>query len=135
MRKQHFGIFVFQKLLIVTVTDYTADCFIERSLMLRISEAIDKDKICISINGSDTMKNENPEVLLPHFSCHSLRHTFTTRMCEAGVNVKVIQDTLGHKDISTTLNIYTDVTKELRQSEFEGLDSYFKSEYNKVSNE
>ncbi len=40
-------------------------------------------------------------------------------MCEAGVNVKVIQDTLGHKDISTTLNIYTDVTKELRQSEFE----------------
>ena len=38
-------------------------------------------------------------------------------------------------DISTTLNIYTDVTKELRQSEFEGLDSYFKSEYNKVSDE
>lgn len=28
-----------------------------------------------------------------------------------GVNVKVIQDTLGHKDILTTLNIYTDVTK------------------------
>lgn len=52
---------------------------------------------------------------------------------EEGVNVKVIQDTLGHKDISTTLNIYTDVTKELRKSEFEGLDSYFKNEYNKVS--
>ena len=65
----------------------------------------------------------------------NLGKAFTTRMCEAGVNVKVIQDTLGHKDISTTLNIYTDVTKELRQSEFEGLDSYFKSEYNKVSNE
>ena len=62
------------------------------------------------------------------------RHdTFTTRMCEAGVNVKVIQDTLGHKDISTTLNIYTDVTKELRRSEFEGLDSYFKNEYNKAN--
>lgn len=38
-----------------------------------------------------------------------------------------------YKDISTTLNIYTDVTKELRKSEFEGLDSYFKNEYNKVS--
>lgn len=61
-------------------------------------------------------------------------YTFTTRMCEAGVNVKVIQDTLGHKDISTTLNIYTDVTKELRRSEFEGLDSYFKNEYNKAAN-
>lgn len=76
---------------------------------------------------------KNAKVLLPHFSCHSLRHTFTTRMCEAGVNVKVIQDTLGHKDISTTLNIYTDVTKELRRSEFEGLDSYFKNEYNKAN--
>lgn len=53
---------------------------------------------------------------------------FRTRMCEAGVNVKVIQDALGHKDISTTLNIYTDVTKELKRSEFEGLDLYFKNE-------
>ncbi len=74
----------------------------------------------------DTDNLPSPSVLLPHFSCHSLRHTFTTRMCEAGVNVKVIQDTLGHKDISTTLNIYTDVTKELKRSEFEGLDLYFK---------
>ncbi len=29
--------------------------------------------------------------------------------------MKVIQDALGHKDISTTLNIYTDVTKELKR--------------------
>ena len=48
-------------------------------------------------------------------------------MCEAGVNVKVIQDTLGHADISTTLNIYADVTKELRKSEFANLDSYFQT--------
>ena len=34
----------------------------------------------------------------------------------------------------TNLNIYTDVTKELRRSEFEGLDSYFKNEYNKAAN-
>ena len=72
-------------------------------------------------NDEQLLKDENAEVLLPHFSCHSLRHTFTTRMCEAGVNVKVIQDTLGHKDISTTLNIYTDVTKELRKSELKVL--------------
>ena len=53
---------------------------------------------------------------------------FTTRMCEAGVNIKVIQDALGHTDISTTLNIYTDVTKELKTSEFKGLDNYFKAQ-------
>ena len=71
------------------------------------------------------MKNENPEVLLPNFSCHSLRHTFTTRMCEAGVNVKVIQDVLGHTDITTTLNIYADATRDLKKKEFENLDSFF----------
>lgn len=84
-------------------------------------------------NDTEALLTTARKHLLPHFSCHSLRHTFTTRMCEAGVNVKVIQDTLGHKDISTTLNIYTDVTKELRRSEFEGLDSYFKNEYNKAN--
>lgn len=56
-------------------------------------------------------------VLLPPFSCHSLRHTFTTRLCEEGVNIKVIQDILGHKDISTTLDIYADVTKDLKRKE------------------
>ena len=90
-------------------------------------------RIIRDCNDEQLLKDENAKVLLPHFSCHSLRHTFTTRMCEAGVNVKVIQDTLGHKEISTTLNIYTDVTKELRRSEFEGLDSYFKNEYNKAN--
>ena len=63
---------------------------------------------------------------LPRFSCHSLRHTFTTRMCEAGINIKVIQDTLGHKDISTTMNIYTDAAKELKIEEFRKLDMFLK---------
>ena len=61
-------------------------------------------------------------------ACHSLRHTFTTRMCEAGINIKVIQDTLGHKDISTTMNIYADVTKELKTEEFNELDMYLKKD-------
>ena len=47
-------------------------------------------------------------------------------MCEAGVNVKVIQDTLGHKDISTTMDIYCDVTNELKKKEFTNLGEFFK---------
>lgn len=90
----------------------------------KIALSIDETYVYTGI-GKQFLENDNPEVLLPHFSCHSLRHTFTTRMCEAGVNVKVIQDALGHKDVSTTLNIYTDVTKELRKSEFEGLELQF----------
>ena len=44
---------------------------------------------------------------------------------EAFLMEKGRQELLGHKDVSTTLNIYTDVTKELRKSEFEGLELQF----------
>ena len=83
-------------------------------------------RIIRDCNDEVLLNDENATVLLPHFSCHSLRHTFSTRMCEAGINVKVIQDTLGHQDISTTMNIYTDATKEMKKQEFESLDNYLK---------
>ena len=47
-------------------------------------------------------------------------------MVEAGVNLKVIQDTLGHSDISTTLNIYADVTKEARMESAKQLEAFYK---------
>lgn len=65
-------------------------------------------------------------VLLPRFSCYTLRHTFTTRLCEAGVNMKVIQDLLGHADISTTMNIYADATEEYKKKEMETFRQFLK---------
>lgn len=110
-----------------TVDGYTDFVFVNRFGQPQHQATLNKAirRIIRNCNDKQFLESENPEVLLPHFSCHSLRHTFTTRMCEAGVNVKVIQDALGHKDVSTTLNIYTDVTKELRKSEFEGLELQF----------
>ena len=67
--------------------------------------------------------NENV-VLLPRFSCHTLRHTFTTRLCESGINIKVIQSILGHADISTTLDIYADVTKDLKKREMLSFEDF-----------
>ena len=111
----------------VPMLDFVKEAFLmEKEKQETLNKAI--RRIIRDCNDEQLLKDTNAKVLLPHFSCHSLRHTFTTRMCEAGVNVKVIQDALGHKDISTTLNIYTDVTKELKRSEFEGLDLYFKNE-------
>lgn len=40
---------------------------------------------------------------------HMLRHTFATRCIEAGVPAKVLQKIMGHADIKTTLQIYTDI--------------------------
>ena len=65
-------------------------------------------------------------VILPKFSNHSLRHTFTTRMCEAGVNLKVMQEILGHADAETTMDIYAEATKELKKSELDSFAEFFK---------
>ena len=38
------------------------------------------------------------------------------------MNVKVVQEVPGHKVVSTTLDIYTDVTKEPARRKFDDLD-------------
>ena len=65
---------------------------------------------------------------LPKFSNHSLRHTFTTRMCEAGVNIKAMQDILGHADAETTMDIYAEATKDLKRAELINFDDFFKAQ-------
>ena len=113
----------------ITIDGYSDFIFVNRYGHTQHQVTLNKAirRIIRDCNDEVLLKEEKDPVLLPHFSCHSLRHTFTTRMCEAGVNVKVIQDALGHADISTTLNIYADVTKELKKDEFADLDLFFKN--------
>ena len=47
--------------------------------------------------------------LLPHISSHILRHTACTRMAEAEVDVKILQNVMGYSDINTTMNIYNHI--------------------------
>lgn len=77
-----------------------------------------------ALSKNPTIKEED---LLPNFSCHTLRHTFTTRLIESGMNIKVIQKALGHSDIQTTLDIYADVTKDLKQEQFTQFDDFITS--------
>ncbi len=73
----------------------------------------------------DKAENTDTVVTLPKFSNHSLRHTFTTRMCEAGVNIKAMQDILGHADAETTMNIYAEATSDFKRSEMINFEEYF----------
>ena len=62
-------------------------------------------------------KGDKDAVLLPPLTNHWLRHTFSTRMVEAGIHPKALQEILGHRDITTTMNIYTDASTDFTTSE------------------
>lgn len=86
-------------------------------------------RICRDCNDQVLLEQgiESNPVLLPNFSCHILRHTFATRLCESGINIKVIQDVLGHVDVSTTMDIYVDVMNETKKRELANFDGYMAS--------
>ena len=56
---------------------------------------------------------------------HSLRHTYGTRCIEAGMQPVVLQRLMGHTDIATTLNTYTDALNEFKKEELEKVNAYY----------
>jgi integrase len=46
---------------------------------------------------------------------HSLRHTHTSLLAEAGVSLLEIMERLGHKDDDTTKNVYLHITKSMKK--------------------
>lgn len=60
-------------------------------------------------------KERREPVIIPHFSCHHMRHTFCSRLCEVETNLKVIQEIMGHANIETTMDIYAEVTDMKKQ--------------------
>lgn len=60
---------------------------------------------------------------LPDVSPHDLRHTAATLALESGADLKQVQQLLGHRDASTTMQFYTGVTEEAQRRTTDGIES------------
>ena len=85
--------------------------------IFRISNSYNSEEIL------NAKKEKREPLLLPHFSCHVLRHTFATRLCETETNLKVIQSIMGHRNIETTMDVYAEATDRKKQETFEMLSA------------
>jgi len=64
---------------------------------------------------------------LPEIRFHDLRHTAATLLLTLGVHPKVVQERLGHSQISVTLDTYSHVLPSLQKQAASKLDAMFRS--------
>jgi integrase len=59
---------------------------------------------------------------LPRLTFHGLRHSCASLLLAQGVSAKVIQETLGHSTIATTMDVYAHLMPSLRQDAADAMD-------------
>ena len=70
----------------------------------------------------DQYVNEEIKKICEHesidiFTIHALRDTFATRAIEQGMQPRTLQEIMGHKDFSITMNLYCHVMEETKIEE------------------
>lgn len=107
------------------IDGYTDFIFLNRFGNVLLEYNLDRalSRIIDTYNEEIMEHKKKDAVILPHFTCHSLRHTFCSRLCENETNMKVIQSIMGHVDIQTTMNIYAEVSEAKKKMSMDNLSS------------
>jgi integrase len=94
------------------------DTWIEYSLIFPSTVGTPMDHRNLYHDYKDLLKIAN----LPDINFHALRHTAATMMLQQNVHPKVVQERLGHADISLTLNTYSHVLPGMQEEAAEKID-------------
>jgi len=107
------------------------------SILIDLLNTIENEEFYIF---TSSLKPKDPRTFEKHFDSilkkcnlrklnfHSLRHTFATRSCEAGINIKVLSEILGHSSYHVTQEIYIHISSEFKRNSIESLMNYLKQE-------
>lgn len=74
-----------------------------------------------------TMQKKYQEATGTKFTAHQLRHSYATIAFENDLNPKIVQNLLGHRQISTTMDIYTEFRKKSLDEAAEGINRMFEN--------
>ena len=66
---------------------------------------------------------------IERFTAHFLRHTYATMLYLQGVDAVTAKQIMGHADVSTTINIYTDLQNFNRKNLSDEYKEKLKNEY------
>lgn len=84
----------------------------------------DTGKYLVEITVYKNLKKVFANIGLPESRFHDLRHSYAVALLEADVDVKTLQNNLGHSNISTTLDIYAHVTQRLQKDSADKLEKF-----------
>ena len=98
---------ILKKLKSISKSDYVVASYKDTSIKIRAYQK--------------SFENLLNKLKIKHYSFHSLRHTFATRLLENGVDVKTISELMGHSSPTITLNRYVHTNIENKRKAMNNL--------------
>ena len=98
-----------------------------RPVLLSKSDNLDNDNVFLNFKGTSLTSRGVRDILerliretssTLRVSPHTFRHSFATHLLNNGMDVRMVQELLGHSNLSTT-QIYTKISKESLVKEYE----------------